>query len=178
MLSKIQLKEKNDNKYEQNFEIEFEDYITKFNSGYFNIDRELNERPLFYLMKNYKTKLNYNKFAKLFIKSQKAETIKSLLHENRFNNNNKNKNRISSLISIFNSKKIKKHKIFLEKIHSRSIIDKKYKNINSKKNVIIFLLSVKKKIISKQNYQHQQIQNQNFYTYILHKKNLFYFLIK
>ena len=131
---KNQLKEKNDNKYEQNFEIEFEDYITKLNSGYFNIDRELNERPLLYLMKNYKTKLNYNKSAKLFIKNQKAETIKSLLHENRFNNN-KNNNRISSLISILNSKKIKKHKIFLEKIHSRSIIDKKYKNINSKKNV-------------------------------------------
>ena len=85
-------------------------------------------------MKNYKTKLNYNKSAKLFIKNQKAETIKSLLHENRFNNN-KNKNRISSLISILNSKKIKKHKIILEKIHSRSVIDKKYKNINSKKNV-------------------------------------------
>ena len=131
---KNQLKEKNDNKYEQNFEIEFEDYITKLNSGYFNIDRELNERPLLYLMKNYKTKLNYNKSAKLFIKNQKAETIKFLLHENRFNNN-KNNNRISSLISILNSKKIKKHKIFLEKIHSRSIIDKKYKNINSKKNV-------------------------------------------
>jgi len=131
---KNQLKEKNDNKYEQNFEIEFEDYITKLNSGYFNIDRELNERPLLYLMKNYKTKLNYNKSAKLFIKSKKDETIKSLLHEHRFNNN-KNKNRISSLISILNSKKIKKHKIILEKIHSRSIIDKKYKNINIKKNV-------------------------------------------
>ena len=132
---KNQLKEKNDNKYEQNFEIEFEDYITKLNSGYFNIDRELNERPLLYLMKKYKTKLNSNKSFNLFIKNQKVENIKSLLHENRFNDNNRYKNRISSLINILNSKKIKKHEMILEKMNNHYIIDKNYKNINNKQNV-------------------------------------------
>ena len=135
---KNQLKEKNIEQNEKNFEIEFEDYIEKLNSGNFNIDKELSERPLLYLMKKYKRKLNYNKSYKYFVQNENEETIKSLFNENRFNNSNKIKNRFSSIINILNSKKLKRHEIILEKIKHHHINDKKYKNIifnNNKNNI-------------------------------------------
>ena len=96
----------------------------------------LSERPLLYLMKKYKRKLNYNKSYKYFVKNENEETIKSLFNE--FNNSNKIKNRFSSIINILNSKKIKRHEIILEKIKHHHIKNKKYKNMifkNNKNNI-------------------------------------------
>ena len=51
--NKNELMKKIENKYNNVFEIEFENYITKLNSGEFNIDKQLSERPLLKLKNKY-----------------------------------------------------------------------------------------------------------------------------
>ena len=126
-----QLKNQIYNQFELNNEVEFEEYIAHLNSEDFNIDKELIERPLFNLMKQYQFHSNLNKQKKLCQKSEGDETQKSILYENNLANNKKNKIKIHSLIHIFNSKKMKKHKIFLDKINKRYNFDKKNKIISN-----------------------------------------------
>ena len=115
ILKQNQLKIQIYNSSDQNYEIEFEDYITKLNSGDFNIDKELKERPLFYLINNYLVNSKLNIRTKFYQQTEGDLSEKQLLYNNNFTNN-KNKARISSLINILNNKKVKKHKIFVEKI--------------------------------------------------------------
>ena len=132
---------------DQNYEIEFEDYITKLNSGDFNIDKELKERPLFYLINNYLVNSKLNIRTKFHQKTEGDLSENQPIYNNNFTNNNKNKARISSLINILNNKKLKKHKIFVEKIKNDYSLDKKYKIINNRndKHNFRFLIKSEKK---------------------------------
>ena len=146
ILKQNQLKIQIYNSSDQNYEIEFEDYITKLNSSDFNIDKELKERPLFYLINNYLVNSKLNIRTKFHQKTEGDLSEKQLLYNNNFTNN-KNKARISSLINILNNKKVKKHKIFVEKIKNDCSLDKKYKIINNRndKHNFRFLIKSEKK---------------------------------
>ena len=127
---------------EPNYEIEFEDYITKLNSEDFNIDKELSERPLFNLINNYQYHSNLYKQTKNCLKYDGDKDNILILHETNSSNNNKNKIPISSLTNIFNVKQTKKHKIFLDKIKTHYNLNKKYKILNNRndKHKINFLI--------------------------------------
>ena len=125
ILQQNQLKIQIYNRSNQNCEIEFEDYITKLNSEDFNIDKELKERPLFYLINNYLVNSKLNIKSKFHQKTEGDIFKKPIINDNNFTNNNKNKTRISSLINILNNKKMKKHKILLENINHHYSLDKK-----------------------------------------------------
>ena len=146
ILKQNQLKIQIYNSSDQNYEIEFEDYIAKLNSGDFNIDKELKERPLFYLINNYLVNSKLNIRTKFHQKTEGDLSEKQLLYNNNITNS-KNKARISSLINILNNKKVKKHKIFVEKIKNDCSLDKKYKIINNRndKHKFHFLLKTEKK---------------------------------
>jgi len=147
ILKQNQLKIQIYNSSDQNYEIEFEDYIAKLNSSDFNIDKELKERPLFYLINNYLVNSKLNIRTKFHQKTEGDLLAKQPIYNNNFTNNNKNKARISSLINILNNKKLKKHKIFVEKIKNEYNLDKKYKitnNRNDKHNFRFLIKSEKK----------------------------------
>ena len=95
ILQQNQLKIQIYNRSNQNCEIEFEDYITKLNSEDFNIDKELKERPLFYLINNYLVNSKLNIKSKFHQKTEGDIFKKPIINDNNFTNNNKNKTRIS-----------------------------------------------------------------------------------
>ena len=78
----IKIKE---NKSDVFLEIEFEDYIKKLNSGNFNIDRELKERPLFQLINKYEINLRFHSLSKISKEVRKYSTLKTKLNKRKNN---------------------------------------------------------------------------------------------
>ena len=134
----IKLKENIPDKF---FEIEFEDYIKKLNSGEFNIDRELKERPLFQLKRKYEINLRFHSLNKLSQKS-KYSALKTRINKRKNNsldsknlNNKKRKNKILSLINTTKKRKKKNHQIILEKIKNQNNSDRKSRIINTRNEI-------------------------------------------
>ena len=137
--NKNELMNRIDNNHNNFIEIEFENYITKLNSGEFNIDKQLSERPLLKLKNKYLNKVKLNK-SKIIdrgqVKHKKKGGCTNTNRNQKINNfscnskkpksyNNK-KNRCKNLSLINISKKKKIHKIILDIINNsnhKSIIN-------------------------------------------------------
>ena len=135
----IKIKE---NKSMEFIEIEFEDYIKKLNSGNFNIDRELKERPLFQLINKYELNLRFhslNKISKDVRNYSKLKTKLNIRKNNSLNsknmNNKKANNKNTSLRKINKDGKKKSNKIILDKINNKNNSASKYRIINTRNEI-------------------------------------------
>ena len=140
-INKNNLMKIKENKLEGFIEIEFEDYIKKLNSGNFNIDRELKERPLFQLINKYELNLrfhslnkiskdvrNYSKLKKLKIRKNNSLNYKNM-------NNKKANNKNTSLRKINKNGKKKSNKIIFDKINNKNNSASKYRIISTRNEI-------------------------------------------
>ena len=140
-INKNNLMKIKENKLEGFIEIEFEDYIKKLNSGNFNIDRELKERPLFQLINKYELNLrfhslnkiskdvrNYSKLKKLKIRKNNSLNYKNM-------NSKKANNKNTSLRKINKNGKKKSNKIIFDKINNKNNSASKYRIISTRNEI-------------------------------------------
>jgi len=118
-----------ENQNNQNDEMEFEDYISKLNSGDFNIDEQLSDRPLLCLINKYIFNSRKSYQETLFYKSNL--TLNSI--KPKSSGNYKKKDKINSLKNVYKNKNIEIKKILVKKVNNLFNINKKV--INKRKDI-------------------------------------------
>ena len=118
-----------ENQNNQNDEMEFEDYISKLNSGDFNIDEQLSDRPLLSLINKYIFNSRKLYQETLFYKSNL--TLNSI--KPKSSSNYKKKDKINSLKNAHKNKNIEIKKILVKKVNNLFNINKKV--INKRKDI-------------------------------------------
>ena len=118
-----------ENQNNQNDEMEFEDYISKLNSGDFNIDEQLSDRPLLSLINKYIFNSRKSYQETLFYKSNL--TLNSI--KPKSSSNYKNKDKINSLKNVYKNKNIEIKKILVKKVNNLFNLNKKV--INKRKDI-------------------------------------------